>query len=263
MTLISGPIDVRFAETKVTKMAKDHSFSWFENNVIDRVPGSYAGAGRRVYPGFLQLIGFASMNPERHWQSHVSLFNNLAKGNFKEADATKKFYDDYNAVLDMPAPYYLETIREVFQNASLARNQMVCDGARVDPSKITGTTLLTVECSEDDISAPGQTFPAHVLCSGLKPEQHYHYEQEGAGHYGGFSGRRYHEGVLPRITAVIRDTGARRGITYDPVPKSGTGKPQSIMPEQASQQKIAAMANMMQSAETNAHQRNGFIPRAA
>lgn len=263
MTLISGPIDIRFAETKVTKMAKDHSFEWFENNVIDRVPASYAGAGRRVYPGFLQLMGFASMNPERHLKSHVDMFNSLAKGDTQAAEATKKFYDDYNAVLDMPAPYYLETIREVFQNASLARNQMVCDGERVDPSKIKNTTLLTVECTEDDISAPGQTFPAHVLCSGLKPERHYHYEQEGAGHYGGFSGRRYREGVLPRITAVIRDTGAKRGIAYDPVPESGTGKPQSIMPEQANPQKIAAMADMMQHAETTTPKRNGFSPRAA
>jgi len=247
MTLISGPIDVRFAQTDVTKYAKEHSFKWFEDNVITKVPANYAGAGRDVYPGYLQLAGFASMNPERHWESHVKLFNNLAQGNHQEAEATKKFYDDYNAVLDMPAPYYLQTIREIFQKASLARGELIVSGQRVDPSKIKNTMLFTVECEKDDISAPGQTFAAHVLCNGLKSSGHYHYEQEDAGHYGGFSGRRYREGVLPRIEAFIREAGRHNGLRYDPLPSESAAK--TVMPEHADRDRIAALAATMQQAE--------------
>ena len=170
-------------------------------SVIHAVPANYPGRGRSVYPGFLQHAGFMAMNPERHFQSHWDFYQDLVKGDLDDAAAHRRFYDEYNAVLDMPAEYYLDTIRVVFQQHLLPRGLWDVDGARVTPSAIHGTALLTVEGELDDISGQGQTRAAHALCSGIAEGDHAHMTVDGAGHYGIFSGRRWRTEVYP----VVRD----------------------------------------------------------
>ena len=186
------------------------SFSWFENNVIYRVPSSFPGAGRRVYPGFLQHTGFVAMNPDRHANSHYDYFKDLLKGDDVSTEAHRKFYDEYNAVLDMDADYYLETISTVFQDFKLVNGTWDVNNAkgqpeRVRPQDIKTTALFTVEGELDDISGSGQTAAAHDLCSGIPASQHRHLEAKGAGHYGIFSGRRWREVVYPQVKAFILD----------------------------------------------------------
>lgn len=208
MTMMGGPIDARKSPTSVNNLATNRSFEWFENNVIYRVPENFPGAGRRVYPGFLQYTGFVAMNPDRHATSHYDYFKDLIKGDDTSVEAHRKFYDEYNAVLDMDADYYLETIRTVFQDYKLVHGTwdvLSPDGKteRVRPQDITTTALFTVEGELDDISGSGQTEAAHDLCSGIVRKEQRHLEAKGAGHYGIFSGRRWREVVYPQVRAFI------------------------------------------------------------
>ena len=203
MTMMGGPIDARRSPTAVNNLAMDKSYQWFENNVIYRVPQNYPGAGRRVYPGFMQYTGFVAMNPDRHMSSHYDYFLDLVRGDQESAESHREFYDEYNAVLDMPAEYYLDTIKKVFQEFALVNGSWVIEGKPVRPQDIRRTALLTVEGELDDISGAGQTQAAHELCTGI-PEQHrFHYDAKGAGHYGIFSGRRWREQVYPRVREFI------------------------------------------------------------
>ena len=209
MTMMGGPIDARKSPTAVNNLAIHKSFEWFENNVIYRVPPNFPGSGRRVYPGFLQHTGFVAMNPDRHASSHYDYFQDLIKGDGASAEAHRKFYDEYNAVLDMDADYYLETIQTVFQEFKLVNGTwdvLGVDGKleRVRPQDIKNTALMTVEGELDDISGSGQTRAAHDLCSSIPKNQRQHLEAEGAGHYGIFSGRRWREVVYPQVRAFIR-----------------------------------------------------------
>ena len=203
MTMMGGPIDARRSPTAVNNLAMNKSHSWFENNVIYRVPPNYPGAGRRVYPGFLQHTGFVAMNPDRHMSSHYDYFLDLIRGDDDSADSHRQFYDEYNAVLDMPAEYYLDTIKTVFQDFALVNGTWEKDGALVRPQDITTTALLTVEGELDDISGAGQTRAAHDLCTGIPKSRQFHYDVVGAGHYGIFSGRRWREKVYPEVQAFI------------------------------------------------------------
>jgi poly(3-hydroxybutyrate) depolymerase len=209
MTMMGGPIDARKSPTAVNNLATNKSYEWFENNVIYRVPGNFPGEGRRVYPGFLQHTGFVAMNPDRHATSHYDYFKDLLKGDDASAEAHRKFYDEYNAVLDMDADYYLDTIRTVFQDFQLVYGTWDVRGVdgkveRVRPQDITSSALLTVEGELDDISGSGQTAAAHDLCTGIPAKQQQHLEAKGAGHYGIFSGRRWREIVYPQVRDFIR-----------------------------------------------------------
>lgn len=204
MTMMGGPIDARKSPTTVNSLATNKSFEWFENNVIYTVPAPHPGAGRRVYPGFLQHTGFVAMNPDRHMQSHWDYFLDLVKGDKEDAQAHIEFYDEYNAVLDMDAAYYLETIKTVFQDFALPTGTWRVGGQLVRPQDIKTTALLTVEGELDDISGSGQTRAAQNLCKGIPENRKLHYEVKGAGHYGIFSGRRWREFVFPMISEFIR-----------------------------------------------------------
>ncbi len=206
MTLMAGPVDTRVNPTKVNELATEKPIEWFEKNLISRVPFRYKGGGRRVYPGFVQLMAFLSMNVERHRKAHVDLYDNLSKGEFEKAEAIKTFYDEYFAVLDLTAEFYLETVLYVFQEARLAKGELTFRGARVDPAAIRRTMLLTVEGERDDICSIGQTAAAHDLCSRLPPHLKRHHLQPGAGHYGVFSGRRWENQVYPQVKNAILAT---------------------------------------------------------
>ncbi|WP_269495366.1 polyhydroxyalkanoate depolymerase [Castellaniella sp. S9] len=204
MTMMGGPIDCRKSPTQVNRLATTKSYAWFEDNLIHRVPARYPGAGRKVYPGFLQHAGFVAMNPDRHLRSHYDFYMHLLRGDDSDAEAHRRFYDEYNAVLDMPARFYLDTIRTVFQEFQLPRGTWVVDGRRVDPAAIQRTALLTIEGSLDDISGEGQTHAAHDLCRSLPRSMRQSYTAEHCGHYGIFSGRRWREQICPKISAFIR-----------------------------------------------------------
>jgi len=201
--MMGGPIDARKSPTAVNNLATNKSLGWFESNVIYRVPTNYPGAGRPVYPGFLQHTGFIAMNPDRHLKSHYDYFLNLVRGDGDNADFHREFYDEYNAVLDMPAEYYLDTIKVVFQDFALVNGTWDIDGERVRPEDIKTTALLTIEGELDDISGAGQTQAAHALCTGVPASRQFHYDVAGAGHYGIFSGRRWREKVYPRVRDFI------------------------------------------------------------
>jgi poly(3-hydroxybutyrate) depolymerase len=203
LTLMAGPVDTRVEPTAVNELAVSKPISWFERNVITTVPLRYAGAGRRVYPGFLQLTSFVSMNLDRHLSAHRELYRHLVDGDGTAADATKMFYDEYFAVLDLTAEFYLETVEYVFQEHRLARGVLEFQGRRVDPGAIRRTALLTVEGERDDICSPGQTFPAHDLCRNIKPMRKRHHLQPGVGHYGVFSGRRWDTQIYPLVHNLI------------------------------------------------------------
>jgi poly(3-hydroxybutyrate) depolymerase len=180
------------------------------------VPPNFPGAGRRVYPGFLQHSGFVAMNPDRHLTSHYDYFLDLIRGDDDSAEAHRRFYDEYNAVLDMPAEYYLDTIKTVFQDFALVNGTWNVDGELVRPQDITDTALLTIEGELDDISGAGQTRAAHELCTGIPGERQLHYDAEGAGHYGIFSGRRWREQVYPEVKAFIARYGRDDRAASDP-----------------------------------------------
>ncbi|KDP83350.1 esterase, partial [Cupriavidus sp. SK-3] len=205
MTMMGGPIDARRSPTAVNSLATNKSFKWFENNVIHTVPANYPGHGRKVYPGFLQHAGFVAMNPDRHLTSHYDYYLNLVEGDADDAEAHVRFYDEYNAVLDIDAEFYLDTIREVFQEFRLANGTWEVDGKPVRPQDIKGTLLLTIEGELDDISGAGQTAAAHELCTGIAREGKKHITAAGCGHYGIFSGRRWREEIYPEVRAFIRN----------------------------------------------------------
>ncbi|MBY4594296.1 polyhydroxyalkanoate depolymerase [Ottowia caeni] len=226
MTMMGGPIDARRSPTAVNNLATRKSIEWFENNVIFRVPTNYPGAGRRVYPGFLQHAGFIAMNPDRHALSHYDYFKDLIKGDESSTESHRKFYDEYNAVLDMDADYYLETIQTVFQDFKLVNGTMEIrspEGALelVRPQDIKTSALLTIEGELDDISGSGQTKAAHDLCMGLIDREQRHLEVQGAGHYGIFSGRRWRETVYPQV---------KKFIAQHEKPEVLTGKVDEIAP---------------------------------
>jgi len=204
MTMMGGPIDPRRSPTSVNNLATQQPLSWFKGNVIHTVPVNYPGHGREVYPGFLQHAGFVAMNPGRHLSSHWDFYLNLLRGDEDDAAAHRKFYDEYNAVLDMPAEYYLDTISTVFQQFLLPRGLWEVNGERVDPATIKRTSLLTIEGELDDISGIGQTEAAHDLCTSIPASRRAHRVIQGAGHYGIFSGRRWRETVYPQIRDFIR-----------------------------------------------------------
>lgn len=203
MTLMAGPIDPRESPTEVNEFAVAKSLSWFETSVIARVPWRYGGAGRKVYPGFLQLVAFMAMNMDRHKTAHRKLYDHLAKGETAEAEKIKTFYDEYFAVLDLTEEFYIETIDRIFQKAQLATGDFTFRGRKVDPGKIRKTALLTVEGGRDDICALGQTSAAHDLCRSLRPHLKRHHLQANVGHYGVFNGKRWEREIYPVVRNLI------------------------------------------------------------
>ena len=203
MTLMAGPIDPRESPTEVNEFAVSKSLAWFEHSLITTVPLRYQGGGRRVYPGFLQLVAFMAMNMDRHRTAHKNLYNHLAKGEVKEAERIKTFYDEYFAVLDLTEEFYIETIDRIFHKAELATGEFTYRGRKVDCSAIRRTALLTVEGGRDDICSLGQTSAAHELCSSLRPHLKRHHLQANVGHYGVFSGRRWDNEIYPVVRNMI------------------------------------------------------------
>jgi poly(3-hydroxybutyrate) depolymerase len=203
LTLMAGPIDTRVNPTRVNELAKTRSIDWFERNLIASVPLRHPGAFRRVYPGFVQLSAFMSMNIDRHVKAHRELYEHLANGEAEKAATTMAFYDEYFAVLDLTAEFYLETVRLIFQEHALPRGRLEYRGRRVDPAAIRRTMLFTVEGERDDICAVGQTVAAHDLCGNLRPYLKRHHMQVGVGHYGVFSGKRWENQIYPLLKNVI------------------------------------------------------------
>ncbi len=197
LTLMAGPIDARVAPTKVNELAQERPIEWFRDNMIGTVPIKFEGRGRRVYPGFLQLCAFMSMNAERHAKSFVDLFHHRVAGDIERADAIRDFYKEYFAIMDMSADFYLETVDQVFQRYLLPLGQMKHKGETIEPRAIRKTFLLTVEGEKDDICAVGQTLAAQDLCGGLRPYMKTHHLQAGVGHYGVFNGKRWEAQVYP------------------------------------------------------------------
>jgi poly(3-hydroxybutyrate) depolymerase len=207
ITLMGGPIDTRVSPTTPNDLAMRNSMMWFRQNVISTVPFSYAGAMRRVYPGFLQLTSFISMNLDRHINAHMRQFEHLVKGDDDSADGHRAFYDEYLAVMDLTAEFYLQTIQVVFKEHQLPRGAWVSRGRKVDPGAIE-TALMTVEGELDDISGIGQTKAAHALTPNIPGARHVHWEQPRVGHYGIFNGRKWREQIMPRVRDFIRDNDA-------------------------------------------------------
>lgn len=203
LTLMAGPIDTRHNPTKVNELATTRGIDWFERKLIATVPWRYRGAGRRVYPGFMQLNAFMSMNMDRHLKAHMDLYNHLAQGDREKAAVTKAFYDEYFAVLDLTAEFYIETVQRVFQDHALAKGELTYRGRVVDPSAIRRTTLFTVEGERDDICAVGQTSAAHDLTPRVAPFRKRHHLQTGVGHYGVFSGKRWENQIYPMVRNTI------------------------------------------------------------
>jgi polyhydroxyalkanoate depolymerase len=203
MTLMAGPIDCRVNPTKVNELATSKPIEWFEQNLIATVPLRYPGAFRKVYPGFVQLAAFMSMNIDRHVKAHKELYDNLVAGEVAKAAATKAFYDEYFAVLDLAAEFYIETVKIVFQGYALAAGTLKFRGELVEPRAIKKTALFTVEGEKDDICAVGQTLAAQELCSGIRPYRKRHHMQPGVGHYGVFSGKKWEAQIYPLLKNVI------------------------------------------------------------
>jgi poly(3-hydroxybutyrate) depolymerase len=203
MTLMAGPIDCRVNPTQVNTMAVSKPIDWFDRNLVHTVPWRYPGAQRRVYPGFLQLSAFMAMNPERHKKAFEELYTNRVAGEHAKADATVEFYDEYFAVNDLPAEFYLETVAQVFQEYALPKGEFEVNGEPIDLAAIRRTALFTVEGERDDICSIGQTVAAHDLCTNIKPWMKHHHVQLGVGHYGVFSGRRWRQQIYPRVREMI------------------------------------------------------------
>lgn len=204
LVLMAGPVDTSINPTRVNKLANEHPVEWFEDNLITTVPLRYAGAHRRVYPGFLQLSAFLTMNLSRHVRAHMDLFGHILKGEIAKADANRKFYDEYFSVADLPAEFYLETVVKIFQEQHLPRGIYTYRNRKVDPRAIRKTSLLTVEGERDDICGLGQTMAAQDLCSSIKPFRKKHYVQAGVGHYGVFSGTRWQTQIYPMVRSTIQ-----------------------------------------------------------
>lgn len=210
MTLMGGPIDTRRNPTAVNELAGSRPLEWFERSVIHTVPLPNPGAMRRVYPGFVQLSGFMTMNLERHMDAHADLFRHLVEGDCDSVGQHQRFYDEYLSVMDLTAEFYLQTVRTVFQEHALPDGRMMHRGQPVDCRKIRRTALMTVEGELDDICGLGQTEAAHDLCSSIPADDHYHYVQPGVGHYGVFNGTRWRTEIQPRVREMIRTTDSKR-----------------------------------------------------
>lgn len=204
MILMGGPIDPRANPTEVNRFAEAHSLDWFERTVITTVPGRYPGAFRRVYPGFLQLAGFLSINLDRHVSAHWTMFHNLVRGDGETAAATRAFYKEYTSVMDLPADFYLHTIKRVFHNHDLPHGTFRVRGSLVEPAAIERSALMTVEGERDDICAPGQTVAAHQLCGRIAAAKKTHHLQPKVGHYGVFHGHRWRNETYPKVRSFIR-----------------------------------------------------------
>ncbi|WP_235869853.1 polyhydroxyalkanoate depolymerase [Veronia nyctiphanis] len=201
ITLMGGPIDTAISPTEVNDYASGKDYEWFQSNVISTVPDSYKGAGQLVYPGFVQLSGFMSMNIDAHVQKHFRFFSDLIRGDGDNAEAHRQFYNEYLAVMDLPAHFYLDTIKRVFLDRNLAKGNLYYRDTLIDLADIKKTAILTVEGELDDITGKGQTSAALKLCKNVKASRKEHYEQQGVGHYGIFNGRRYREFIAPKIKA--------------------------------------------------------------
>lgn len=204
LTLMAGPLDTSKSPTRVNEFSQKRPMSWFKNVAIMKVPSGYPGEGREVYPGFMQLGGFISMNHKSHMKKHVGFFQNLLNGEREDADRFRAFYDEYMAVLDMPAEFYLETIERIFKNNEIANGTITYLGKPVDFDAINNTPLLTVEGANDDICGLGQTEAAHTICQNIPQQMRKHHVQEGAGHYGIFSGSMYRKNIRPIVTEFIK-----------------------------------------------------------
>jgi poly(3-hydroxybutyrate) depolymerase len=209
LILMGGPIDTRHSRTQVNEFATGHSLSWFKAYLTDYVPARFPGRGRRVYPGFLLHAGFMALNPSRHLGSHWEFYRHLVEGDLNDVEEHRRFYDEFNAVMDLPAEYYLDCIRSVFQEHELPRGARYVGGARVAPEALTRPSLLTIEGELDNISGPGETRAALDLCSGIPADHKRHTTVEAAGHYGIFSGRRWRTVVYPQVRQFIDDAEAR------------------------------------------------------
>ncbi|MBM3569443.1 MAG: polyhydroxyalkanoate depolymerase [Alphaproteobacteria bacterium] len=209
MVLMGGPVDARINPTEPNRFALSHPIEWFERRVIGRVPMMYPGFTRRVYPGFVQLAGFMAMNLDRHIDAHLEMFHRLVRGDGEGAATHRGFYDEYRAVMDLPAEYYLQTIHQVFQKFELARGVMTSRGRRIEPRAMTDVALMTVEGERDDISGLGQTEAAHRLCPNLPAARRLHYVAPKVGHYGVFNGRRWRESTAPKVVAFLRKAARR------------------------------------------------------
>jgi len=244
MILMGGPIDTRISQTVVTKHAQDKPLRWFEDNVIHAVPSYYPGSGRHVYPGFLQLSGFMSMNMDLHVDSHMQFFKHAITGDGDSNDKHRAFYDEFLSVMDLPAEFYIQTIAEVFQKQSLPRGKMKWRNPKNDelldvrPQDIRHTALLTIEGELDDISARGQTTAAHELCLSLPQRKQYHHFQLGCGHYGIFNGSRWRSEVMPRIRNFIRTIDEDK----DPIPQSDLKNVPDLAPERFDHDKHGIVA---------------------
>ncbi|GAA0404280.1 polyhydroxyalkanoate depolymerase [Cocleimonas flava] len=205
LTLMGGPIDTRLSPTEINDFATGKDLEWFETKVINTVPRDFPGAGQKVYPGFIQLSGFMSMNLDSHVQKHYKFFGDLVKGDGDSAEAHRKFYNEYLAVMDLPADFYLETIRKVFIEHRLPKGEMHFEEKKIDTSVVANTSLLTIEGENDDITGKGQTKAAHEILSSIPKNKKHHYEQPGVGHYGIFNGRRFREMIAPKIKAFIQE----------------------------------------------------------
>jgi poly(3-hydroxybutyrate) depolymerase len=203
LTLMAGPIDTRIQPTKVNEFAKSKPLKWFEDNLIHYVPLQCRGALRKVYPGFVQLTAFVSMNLERHIKQHIDLANHLVKGDVEKATTIKTFYDEYFAVMDLDAEFYIDTIRDVFQEHLLPQGQLTFRGRPVNPAAIRRMGLMTVEGEKDDICSIGQTLAAQDLCTGVRAYRRVHHMQAGVGHYGVFSGRRWNNEIYPLLRDFV------------------------------------------------------------
>lgn len=225
MTLMCGPVDTRISPTEINAYAKRHPLKWFKERVIGRVPAEFAGDGRLVYPGFMQLAGLKASDAQRHARAQIDLFNHICAGNEEEADKIRTYYDEYNAVMDSADQFYLDTIYHVFQNHTLAKGEMMWRGQHVDPAAIRKTALLTVEGQKDTICGNGQTLAAHLLCRNLRNDQRFHYSQPGASHYDVLS--------PARIAGFIRSVAENNGISYDSMPEQAMIRPQNLKLETA------------------------------
>ncbi len=232
LTLMGGPIDTRRNPTEVNKLAQSKSLDWFKRNVIARVPFPHPGMMREVYPGFIQLSGFMTMNMDRHVSAHSDLYQNLVKGDCDSVEQHRKFYEEYLSVMDLPAEFYLDTVKRVFQDHALPDRKLTHRGKKVDCSAIKQTALMTVEGERDDICGIGQTEAAHDLCTNVPDWQRVHYVQPGVGHYGVFNGTRWRTEIQPRIREMIRSTQFNRRIeAKPPAPVKRVAEPQSKIAE--------------------------------
>src|SRR6266700_1689475 len=225
MVLMGGPIDTRVNPTGVNALAESRGVEWFRRNVITKVPFPHPGVMRDVYPGFLQLYGFVSMNLDRHIEAHRNLFHHLVQGDGDSAQKHREFYDEYLAVMDLAAEFYLQTVETVFVRHALPKGEMTHRGVRVDPAKIRGPALFTVEGENDDISGAGQTEAAHQLCPNIPADRHAHWLQPAVGHYGVFNGSRFRAEIAPRIADfVLSNNGTRAPRSHATPTANGAAK---------------------------------------